>query len=57
MVYASWMAGCCDLIQLAALGASLVIPPMKTLLMNTMLPNPGEGPSEKAMDKGIFIVA
>lgn len=58
IVYPSFMAGAVNIIGLAALGVTLVVPWFRQLLINVgMIPVPGEGPSEATMDKGILLPA
>ncbi len=53
LVYPSWMAGIITLLQMAVVGTAILTPPLKWLFLATgMIPQPGEGPSESAMDQG-----
>lgn len=51
-VYPSFMAGFVSVLRLIVFGTALFNPVFKWILASYILPKPGEGPSEKAMDKG-----
>jgi hypothetical protein len=55
-VYPSFMAGYVTLVGFFVLGTALYCPPAKWLLVNFVLPKPGQGPSEREMDDGFLRV-
>ncbi len=55
-VYPSFMAGFVGVFGLLVFGTCLLFAPMRWFLRRFVLPSPGEGPTEEAMDKGFLKV-
>lgn len=54
MVFPNFFAAFVTMVSLMIFGSIVMIPPLCSLLYKYVLPVPGEGPSEKAMDKGFL---
>jgi len=50
----SWLAGVASLGFLGLFGLLVTFPPTRWLLMKTVLPKPGQGPSKKVREEGCF---
>lgn len=53
-VYPNFMAGVIFLTYMIIFGTAILFPPLRWLVQGNLLPNPGEGPSESAMNDGFL---
>ncbi len=56
IVYPSFMAGFITILGFYVFGTALYCPPVKWLLVRTVLPKPGQGPTDREMDAGFLRV-
>jgi short subunit dehydrogenase-like uncharacterized protein len=54
LVYPGFMAGTVSTIQNILFATALFCPPLRALMVATVLPKPGQGPSTETMDKGFL---